>query len=341
MNIRVSFCIPTLNFGAYIAETLLSIAAQAGADVEIVVIDGGSTDNTAEEVHRVTRIFPAIRFVQSQTRRGIDHDILRSVEEARGEYCWLFSSDDILAPGALARAFDAIAIGGWDVLVVGMTLCDVQMQPQNNHRILSCSQARTFDWSNPRERSEYFRLAHTSTAFFSFISNVLVRRDAWLTDPPVERFVGSCWIIAAKVFGMSTKRLRVRFDPAICVLKRGDNDSFAADGLIRRIALSFRGFRDLGSFFFGEESFEATQISRVVRNEYPFLDVLDLKRRIVTGGSDSTSQDFYQLVRRHYPGSAPWHLCRYLAVRLTPASILSLARPPYLFLRNLVRSFRN
>lgn len=338
MSTRLSFCIPTLNFGDYIAETLRSIVAQADSRVEIIIIDGGSTDNTAEKVAIVARDFPNIRFIDSASQKGIDSDILRSVEEAKGDYCWLFSSDDVLAPGALMRVFAAIDRGDWDVFITGMTLCDAELNPQCDHRILSSSEPRTFNWSKHDERMEYFRLAQTSTAFCSFISDVIVRRDAWVRAPETDRFVGSCWIIAAKMFAMSQQELRVRFDPAVSVLKRGDNDSFAAAGLIRRIALSLRGFRELGWFFFGKDSPEAHEISRVIRNEYPFLDVLDLKRRIVSQSSDSTRREFYDLVRLHYPGYSLWHLILCAAVCFAPVSMLSLARPPYVLGRRLARA---
>jgi abequosyltransferase len=214
------------------------------------------------------------------------------------------------------------------------------MRPQRDHSILDCRNPTTFDWSIPAERSDYFRRAQTSTAFFSFISDQLVRRDRWLAAPTIERFVGSCWIHAAKVFAMSKTGLRVRFDPAIYVLRRGDNDSFAAQGLILRIELSFRGFRDLACYFYGEDSLEAAEVSRVVGNEYPFLDVLELKRRILPGSSPETQQEFWDLVRRHYAlGGGRGRICHAL-VQLTPIWVLSALRPPFRFVRRLFQPWR-
>ena len=47
---ELSICIPAKNFGQFIGETLDSIIQQANKNVEIVVLDGGSTDNTQEIV---------------------------------------------------------------------------------------------------------------------------------------------------------------------------------------------------------------------------------------------------------------------------------------------------
>ena len=363
MAIKLSFCIPTFNFGTFIGATLRSIIDQADNRVQIVISDGGSTDDTAAIVTEAATRFPQIKFIQRDKRSGWAPGVLEMVVQAElrrdpsatalwwdtrvremvvqadGEYCWLFSSDDLLAPGALARAMKAIDAGGWDVFLMGVTLCDLAMRPQRNHRILDCSEPRTFDWSVPDQRADYFRRAWTSTAFFSFLSDVMVRRERWLTASKVERFVGSGWMHTAKVFAISQTGLRVRFDPAIYVLFRGDNDAcMAREGLILRIDRSFRGFRDLACYFFGKGSSEAAHVSRVVGNEYPFLDVLELKRRIVPGGDRDTWRAFYDLVRRHYErGSVRDRVCHAL-VRLTPVWVLSALRPPYLFLRNLTQS---
>ena len=91
----LSFCIPTYNFAAFIGETLDSIIQQADDRVQIVIVDGGSTDNTAQIVAEKARSFPNIKFIQRTQRCGVDLDILESVAQADGEFCWLFSSDDL------------------------------------------------------------------------------------------------------------------------------------------------------------------------------------------------------------------------------------------------------
>jgi abequosyltransferase len=57
-GIRLSICIPTYNFGEFIGETLKSVTDQARNGVEIIVVDGASTDNTAEIVRDFQRRFP-------------------------------------------------------------------------------------------------------------------------------------------------------------------------------------------------------------------------------------------------------------------------------------------
>ena len=95
-DLRLSICVPTYNFGEFIGETLESIIGQQTSDeVEIVVGDGGSTDNTAEVVKRYQAYFPRLTYHNFGKKSGIDLDLSKTVELARGDYCWLMSSDDV------------------------------------------------------------------------------------------------------------------------------------------------------------------------------------------------------------------------------------------------------
>ncbi len=99
--IKLSICIPTYNFADFIGETLQSIADQLDDRVEVVVVDGASTDNTGDVVRTFTNTYPNIRYHLLEEKGGIDVDMARSVELARGEFCWLFSSDDVMCHDAL------------------------------------------------------------------------------------------------------------------------------------------------------------------------------------------------------------------------------------------------
>jgi len=341
MSIRLTFCIPTLNFGAFIAETLYSIIDQADDRIDIVIIDGGSTDDTAEVVQRVAQTFPRITFAQRRERVGVDRDILESVALATGDFCWLFSSDDLLGPGDLKRVLTAIETGGWDLLLTGVTLCDLTMAPLAPHRYLDCDTAKTFDWSKPEQRVDYFRRARTTTAFCSFISGVVVDRQRWIKASGTDQFVGSCWIIAAKAFAMDQQGLRLRYEPDIQVLKRGDNDSFMAHGVTRRIALSICGFRDLAIHYYGRNSAEYATISRVVSNEYSLVGMLHWKWQIATTSSATEMADFYRVVQRHYDNNSIRDWLFFSIVRYAPVWLLDRLHRSLVVLRALRSRWRS
>src|SRR5260221_10510422 len=111
MAARLSICIPTYNFGEFIGQTLESIVGQATDEVEIIVGDGGSTDDTAEVVKRYQSRFSRLSYHNFGKKSGVDLDLSKTVELAKSDYCWLMSSDDVLRPGAIARALNEIALG--------------------------------------------------------------------------------------------------------------------------------------------------------------------------------------------------------------------------------------
>ena len=77
--IRLSICIATLNRGAFIGETLESIIRQATDEVEIVVVDGASTDNTEEVVRGFQQRWPRLNYLRLPEKGGVDRDYDRAV----------------------------------------------------------------------------------------------------------------------------------------------------------------------------------------------------------------------------------------------------------------------
>lgn len=95
---RVSVLIPTWNREEYLGEAIESVLAQTYRDFEIVVVDDGSTDGTAELVKR----YDQVRYVW-QPHSGIPAARNRALEEARGELIAWLDSDDLYAPTKLEK----------------------------------------------------------------------------------------------------------------------------------------------------------------------------------------------------------------------------------------------
>ena len=266
-GIRLSICIPVYNFGAFIGATLDSIISQATENIEIVIVDGASTDNTAEVIASFQRTFPRLRYHRREQRGGIDRDMAKTVELAQGEYCWLFSGDDIMLTGALARVLDKISSGA-DLMLCESILCDFNMQPIVKHDMLDAAADEVFDLGNTAERLRYFQRAKNTAAFFSFCGALIFKRSVWnLVDLNLS-FVGSCWAHAARFFEILPRGLTVKYISEPCLAKRGENDSFLDKGLVNRIRIAIAGYHNLADTFFGSQSVEAFHIRRVIRHEF-------------------------------------------------------------------------
>src|SRR6185369_11714393 len=101
---KVSVCIPTYNYAAYLAETIESILAQNFADFELLIIDDNSTDDTRAVVEPYAQQDPRIRFSVNPKNLGMVQNWNHCLAQARGEYIKYVFGDDLLAsPDTLGR----------------------------------------------------------------------------------------------------------------------------------------------------------------------------------------------------------------------------------------------
>jgi teichuronic acid biosynthesis glycosyltransferase TuaG len=94
-----SVIIPVYNVGAYIEQTLASVFAQTYTDFEAIVIDDGSTDDTAEQVHRFSDQV-ALRYI-CQANAGPAAARNTGMEMAKGKFIAFLDADDLWHPKKL------------------------------------------------------------------------------------------------------------------------------------------------------------------------------------------------------------------------------------------------
>lgn len=107
----VSVIIPCYNAERWITETLQSVQAQEGINLEVIVVDDGSTDGSATLVEQS---FPTVRLLRTPNG-GPGRARNRGIAAARGSYFQFLDADDLLAPGKLARQLTALSESGADV----------------------------------------------------------------------------------------------------------------------------------------------------------------------------------------------------------------------------------
>lgn len=273
MKFPLSICIPIYNFATFLPETLDSIVRQARfSEVEILILDGASTDNTPQLVKRYQRYFPNIRYVQLPERGGIDRDMAKAVTYSSGAYCWLFSGDDLMLPDALAKALKYIE-SGYDLYLTR------HMEWVDDRSVwvawptLSVTDEPVFQLSNQAEREDYFSRAENTEAFFGFIGGLIVKKTCWESVAINEEFIGTCWAHVARFFEIMPKGLSVKVLSETYLSRRPDNDSFGSGSITSRFRLTIDGFLKIVDHFFGPRSVEAQQIRRVLRNEYHPLNM--------------------------------------------------------------------
>lgn len=103
MNELVSILIPTYNRVDLIAETLDSALAQTYTNIEIIVSDNASTDNTAEIVAQYVRRDSRVKFFKNDENIGPILNWRAGLEKASGHYVKILWSDDLITPDYLEQ----------------------------------------------------------------------------------------------------------------------------------------------------------------------------------------------------------------------------------------------
>lgn len=101
-NPILTIAIPTYNRLDLLKNCLNSVLTQMNqteTDVEVLCIDNNSPDDTAKYLNDVTH--PSFRYFSNQTNIGVERNILRVTSEARGDYIFWLSDDDLLLPGSI------------------------------------------------------------------------------------------------------------------------------------------------------------------------------------------------------------------------------------------------
>jgi glycosyltransferase involved in cell wall biosynthesis len=119
----VSVVVPTHNRSGLLAQTLRSVLWQRGVDLEVLVVDDGSTDDTAAVVAALND--PRVRLLRHGTPRGVSAARNRGVAAAGGRWLAFCDDDDLWAPDKLARQLAAAQATGRSWVYAGEVHIDL------------------------------------------------------------------------------------------------------------------------------------------------------------------------------------------------------------------------
>jgi glycosyltransferase involved in cell wall biosynthesis len=131
----VSVVIPVWNGERYLAESIESVLAQTHSDFELIIVDDGSTDDTAIIADHYACMDPRVRLVR-QPNQGVAGARNTGLEVARGEWVACLDHDDLMLPHRLERQI-AFITEHPDVKVFG-SVCQYineEGRPRGGHTI--------------------------------------------------------------------------------------------------------------------------------------------------------------------------------------------------------------
>ena len=165
---RISVVVPIYDVEDYLEECLRSIAGQTHDDLEVVMVDDGSTDSSPEIAERFARHDPRFTLVR-QANGGLGAARNAGIEAASGEYLAFADSDDVLPRDAYGRLLAALERTGSDFATGNV------QRLTSEGRTQAAFLARTFARTRPRTHVRRFApLLSDRTAW-----NKLWRRSFW------------------------------------------------------------------------------------------------------------------------------------------------------------------
>jgi GT2 family glycosyltransferase len=114
---RVSVVTPSYNQAEFLEETIRSVLLQGYPDLELIIIDGDSTDGSVDIIRKYE---PWLAHWCSEPDRGQSHAINKGFRLATGEILAWLNSDDIYFPGAVRVPVEAMARTGSDIFIGAM-----------------------------------------------------------------------------------------------------------------------------------------------------------------------------------------------------------------------------
>lgn len=106
-DIKFSILIPVYNVDRYLSFCLDSICSQSYTNFEVIAVNDGSTDQSAEILRKYAKKDKRIIVIDSENK-GVSAARNSAIQKASGDYIWMVDADDLIAPDALMTLFNVI-----------------------------------------------------------------------------------------------------------------------------------------------------------------------------------------------------------------------------------------
>jgi len=171
----LTIAIPTFNRARCLRELLSGLTDQLKNEsrVELIISDNCSTDETPAVVKDFVARGLQVRYIRNATNIGPDANFLQCFEQAQGKYVWLFSDDDLLVPGGIAKIVTYCERADYDLIWL-----NVYPFEETHTQVSASAFYDAIDISDPKE---YAKRIH---AYFTFISCNIINKQTVLAAGP-------------------------------------------------------------------------------------------------------------------------------------------------------------
>jgi hypothetical protein len=120
---KLSVILPNYNHAEFLPRCVEAVLDQSFADLELVVVDDASTDNSRDILADYARRDPRVRVYHNPENRGVIATLNRALDLARADYVFGAASDDYVLPGYFEKAMALFAARPDAGVVVGLAEC--------------------------------------------------------------------------------------------------------------------------------------------------------------------------------------------------------------------------
>jgi glycosyltransferase involved in cell wall biosynthesis len=134
----ISVIIPSYNHAIFVAQAIESVAAQDHGNVELIVIDDGSSDDSLNVIEEALKRCSSLRCeLHTQQNRGAHAAINRGLDIARGEYLSILNSDDYYYPNRISKLLSFMREGDYQ-----FAFSEVDHVGPDGHKLPDTNQVR-------------------------------------------------------------------------------------------------------------------------------------------------------------------------------------------------------
>lgn len=174
-------------------ELLLSLLPQSSEEVEIVVVDGASEDDTVTVLAELKAQGLPLRYHTLRANGGMDRDFIRAADMAKGGYIWFTGDDDIFNSGAVGVVLAEIKRNHPSLLVVNYEVADINLS-----RVIDTNRLQVVE-SQHRISADLDEVFSRFGYAMSYIGSTVLAREVWHSFQP-ESFIGSYFIHLGAAF---------------------------------------------------------------------------------------------------------------------------------------------
>lgn len=146
INPLVSIIVSAYNHEKYVEQAILSVISQTYSNIEFIIVDDGSRDNTANVIEATIRKHPEIKIDFSvQSNKGISRTLNDCIQKSRGEYIAILASDDAYLPKRIEEGVKLLSVSSQDI---GAVYSDGFIIDQDGNTISTFSNRFVVPFSN-------------------------------------------------------------------------------------------------------------------------------------------------------------------------------------------------